>query len=544
MEDKEKNDNKIFNYKDISEKKEYSIYYEIFENILKFEIKEISQNKNILFTSAFSLNILKEKYKIFEIYDTEIKIKRLIETYLSKNKYKINLNDPDHLNLIFIVNFEEETSEIIFTLVKESTNYYLEFQHINHQFNNQKKEIEKIHLINNKIIEENTLLKKELEELKLNYKNEITTLKEKICIIESKLNYYINKNDEIMENINLIDKNLKNYLKLEKKNSHLNYFKKYNINPKDLSYKMTISTKITVANNCVGDCIAVFKTLDEQLLLAYTMNTSIQIYDIIKRNDIKTLENIGNKIHKVQHYLDIKNKKDLLLGVSETTIKIYDMKDYSNILSINDAHPNKQIYSGNIVFFNNEMYITTTPIDDDLKVFNSKGTHIRSFGEIDSMRFSEVYYGINNIYILAGGHEMKVYNFETGKLFNHYKEEGEGQNWHLYGGVVIIEGKEILFEGDYNTGNVRIWDFNEKKLIQKIGVGVGLNGGLFWNDEYVIFSGHDNNIKLINIKTGKMEKDLKKHDKQVSGVKKIEIPCFGECLISYGCDGQIYLWSK
>ena len=74
------------------------------------------------------------------------------------------------------------------------------------------------------------------------------------------------------------------------------------------------------------------------------------------------------------------------------------------------------------------------------------------------MRFSEVYYGINDIYILAGGHEMKVYNFEPGKLFNHYKEEGEGQNWHLYEWVVIINEIQILFEGNYSTGNVRIWD--------------------------------------------------------------------------------------
>lgn len=78
------------------------------------------------------------------------------------------------------------------------------------------------------------------------------------------------------------------------------------------------------------------------------------------------------------------------------------------------------------------------------------------------MRFSEVYYGINDIYILAEGNEMKVYNFETGKLCNHYKKEGEGQNWHLYGGVIIINGIQILFKGDYNTENVRIWDFNEK----------------------------------------------------------------------------------
>ena len=140
MEQKEKIENKTYIYKDTSENKEYSIYFEIFENILKFEIKEISQNNNIIFTSAFSINNLKEKYKIFEIYDTEIKIKRLIEKYLAKNKYTINIIDPGHLNIIFNINFEEETNEIIFTLIKESTNYYLEFQQINQQFNKHKKE--------------------------------------------------------------------------------------------------------------------------------------------------------------------------------------------------------------------------------------------------------------------------------------------------------------------------------------------------------------------------------------------------------------------
>ena len=52
---------------------------------------------------------------------------------------------------------------------------------------------------------------------------------------------------------------------------------------------MTISTKITIANNCVDDCISVIKTIDDQLLIAYTVKSSIQIYDVIKRNDIKTL---------------------------------------------------------------------------------------------------------------------------------------------------------------------------------------------------------------------------------------------------------------
>jgi hypothetical protein len=473
------------------------------------------------------------------------KIKRLFHNYLGKNKYKIELYNQECINIIFNINFEEEINEIIFGLTKESTNHYLEFQNINQQLDKYKTEIDKIKLINDKILNENKALKKQLEEQNTKYKNDFNILTDKINLLESKLNYYICKNDEKMENIDLVDENLKKFLQIEKKNSHLSYFKKFNTNPKELVCKMTISTKITVANNCVGDCIAAFKTIDELILLAFTVKNTIQIYDLLTRCDIKTLENVGDRIHKVQHYLDNIKKRDLLLAVSEINIKIYDIKDYSNILSINDAHPNKIIYSGNIIFFNNEMYVTTTPINDDLKIFNSSGKHIRSFGEYDDMRFSEVYYSYNNTYVLAAGHEMKIYNFETGKLFNHYKEEGDSNtNWHLYGGVIIINGKETLFEGDYNTGYVRIWDFNDKKLIQKINSGSGLNGGLFWNDDYVIFSGHDKNIKILNIKTGKMEQNLSKHENQVCGVKKIEIPCFGECLISYGLNNNIYLCSK
>ena len=45
------------------------------------------------------------------------------------------------------------------------------------------------------------------------------------------------------------------------------------------------------------------------------------------------------------------------------------------------------------------------------------------------------------------------------------------------------------------------------------------------------FSRNDNNIKIINIKTGKMEKNLENHGNRVRSVKKIEIPYFGEFLI-------------
>lgn len=47
----------------------------------------------------------------------------------------------------------------------------------------------------------------------------------------------------------------------------------------------------------------------------------------------------------------------------------------------------------------------------------------------------------------------------------------------------------------------------------------------------MFFSRHDNNIKIINKKNWKNRINLENHDNQVSDVKKIEIPYFGECLI-------------
>lgn len=103
---------------------------------------------------------------------------------------------------------------------------------------------------------------------------------------------------------------------------------------------MTLSTKITVANNWVGDCISVLKTINNDYLLAYTINNSIQIYDLLKRCDIKTLDNIGHRIHKVHHYLDSLNKRDLLLTVSEINIKIWNIMGLFKYF-INNRLPSK-----------------------------------------------------------------------------------------------------------------------------------------------------------------------------------------------------------
>ena len=90
---------------------------------------------------------------------------------------------------------------------------------------------------------------------------------------------------------------------------------------------------------------------------------------------------------------------------------------------------------------------------------------------------------------------------------------------------------------------IRIWDFHLGILLKKIDCNDYLNCICLWNNKYA-FVGCDNKIiKLVNLKKGKIIKDLIGHNNYVLDIQKITHPKYGECLISQGYnDDQIKLW--
>ena len=76
--------------------------------------------------------------------------------------------------------------------------------------------------------------------------------------------------------------------------------------------------------------------------------------------------------------------------------------------------------------------------------------------------------------------------------------------------------------------------FSFSNIIKKINCNDYLNCIWLWDNEHA-FVGCDNKIiKLVNLKSGKIIKDLFGHNKYILDIQKIIHPKYGECLISQG----------
>ena len=90
---------------------------------------------------------------------------------------------------------------------------------------------------------------------------------------------------------------------------------------------------------------------------------------------------------------------------------------------------------------------------------------------------------------------------------------------------------------------MRIWDFDSAKLIIKIKVSEHLLEALLWKNDYLFVGTNDNSIKMIDLKKKKIIHSLNGHNNLVRTMKTINIPEYGECLISEGQDIEtIKLW--
>lgn len=65
-----------------------------------------------------------------------------------------------------------------------------------------------------------------------------------------------------------------------------------------------------------------------------------------------------------------------------------------------------------------------------------------------------------------------------------------------------------------------------------------------WNNKYLIVGSSDHQIKLVDLKLGKIAQTFKEHTGKVCTVEKIESKKYGECLLSQGLDGKIKLWTS
>ena len=542
------------------------------EMLYRFFIKE--ENKSIDLLEIQTMNQIIKDYEKGELNNILIQFKSIKDQSTEKmNQIKDVFN-----NLItsLIENFKYKNNEKLDELIKMSQENYdndndyklmlgikmpevdkksldhnqklIDFMNNGYKLSSPQNFINSVKFLNdtNKFIETSQ---------KLNHKihtNEIiTNNEEKKKLLENKIDLLLNeleqkfdkKMEQIEKEIILPKENASIYLS---NNTSIKFTK----DAKELVYKEDICSSAHKTNS-IDKVFCAFKSFSGESLVVWgTPQYNIEFYDLEKGQIKKTIQRAHNQtIFSCRHYPHIKNRIDYLITSSyDRTVKVWDIKTFSYIVNISNAHSGYYIYSVSVLCDEKDdtNYIITSAPNEYMKIWDFSGKYIRNMGQNDeSTYFIDVYFDNKekrNYILNANSVDVKSYTFKNGELYHKYK--GTPQTWHMSAVVNETKNQHILIESDGN-GYIRMWNFHTGILIKSITSSPTLNlrGICLWNDDYLFAAGNDYQVKLYDLTQGKFIKSLKGHTSTVCSIEKVVHPKYGECLISQGLDGKLKMWT-
>ena len=383
----------------------------------------------------------------------------------------------------------------------------------------------------------------------------------KVCMDE------IKKNELIKLSLNLEEKKLEIILAYtinnkDKKSNGEIYNKNKNkiFNPKNLSYFCDLPV-CPYSPRDFDNSFTAFMSVYDILYLIYTdYNKSIIAYDINNKKIIIEIKNAHNSyINNMRHYVDKVNKRDLIISIScvDNNIKLWDVKDWSCIINIENIYFNSKIISACLLFDNNDIFIISSNFNhyfilEKCKVFDFEGNKIEEIIEPnninDNIYFIDSYYDeqLNKNYIITCNvGYIKSYDYKIHKIYHIYYDNENENNIHSSAIIYKKEETVKLIDSCYD-GNIRIRNFHSGELLNKIKVtsnNYKLYGLCLWNDDNIIVGCENYSIIILDINTEKIIRELVKHNNSVLTVKIINHPKFGKCLLTQGYSyDEIKLW--
>jgi hypothetical protein len=328
--------------------------------------------------------------------------------------------------------------------------------------------------------------------------------------------------------------------------------KNFDSSPLRLKFKKDITDKLQ-KNYTIDGLFCAFTTYEGISYVAWgNPNYTLEIYDLMLNKIIKSIVGFNSHIYITRHFFNKFSKKDYLLTTTLLkSCRIFDCKDFSNILTLKDCHNSTYMYSGLLIFDalspENPFVVTSAP-NENLKVWDFEKNLVRSIdAKKDYTYFLNVWYdnrnNENNIYIInANGKDVKIYNYRSGKLLKTFNSL-QPNIWHMSACVRIFEDIPCLFVSDGN-GNFNVWDIDNGTCRKTVNSkGCCMRGICIWNDEIAIVAGSDKCVKIINYKNQIVEGQIDGHNNVVCTVEKIVHPIYGESIITGSIDGKIKLYS-
>ena len=430
-------------------------------------------------------------------------------------------------------------------------------------------------------------IEKELKEIK---KQTFKLFYEKI-IYEIEIEY---KNEEILIQtkdysilINLDKYNtLNNFLKDKSNNDiysiFLNEFKNNKVEIINVSYNKTLTLQFTVENNdnnfkldliynkntilispfniklakviandafgvSLDNIFIIFKSKSDILYLIYsTLKKSIISYNLNKLQIESEIKNAHQDyIDNFRHTYDIKNKRDLILSISsgDNTIKIWEINNWKCLHNIS-------LYKIGIIlsacFLSNKdcnYIITCNCFLYNIIVIDFEGNKIKEINKSNNYTiFIDLYFDIkyNKYYIITGNkNNIKSYDYDKNELYNTYSDNFSS---HHRSAVVYNDNEIIKIIFGCEEGYIRIFNFHNGILLNKININEALIGICLWNKNYLFVGSKNRIMKLVDLKKEKIVKNIESHNHWVCSIKKTVNLIYGECLITEGLDNKIKLW--
>jgi WD40 repeat protein len=410
---------------------------------------------------------------------------------------------------------------------------------------------------NNKVIIKDVITN---DKIILNFKNQKKSeiiLDYNKDIKEMKLNHY----DDLKKDIDYLKKEVE-YLKPPKpiSQTNTNSFNNFKIENEIFGQKVYSSNIAYDSYSflALDNTFCFFHSVNNIFCLVYSLkNNSIISYNLMNRSIITEIKNAHNDyITNYRYYFDNIKKRDLILSLStnDNNIKIWNAFNWDCILNLRNVNTNGILYTA--CFLNtldNITYIITsnfssTGLKNKVKAFDFQGNKVKEIEKSDyNTYFLDKYYDkkTSKFFILTGNFgRVRSYDFDNNKFYKNYSDEDAIEEYSHYS-IVMKENVDCvnMIESSFN-GYVRIWNFHSGELIKKIRVcDKKLYSVIFWNDDYLFVGSEDKTIEIIDIKKGIAINGLKGHNKNVLTLKKINLPKYGECLLSQSFDNMIKFWN-
>ena len=340
-------------------------------------------------------------------------------------------------------------------------------------------------------------------------------------------------------------------------------------NPKNIEFQSDI-TKDSYNYFMAVDTFLVFKAINNIYLCVFSdIKNSIISYDLIENKTINKIKNAHeNNISCLRYYLDKNNKRDLVLSLSylDSNIKLWNINTLELILNLKNINDEACMYSACFLNYKDENYIISS-IDnlkglsnkyEPIKIFdfNGKKVKVLNFEEIgEQIIYIITYYDkkLSKTYILTGNQRgfLTSSDIDTNKFYHKYEKYNYPNDYinleqTFYFDLKIIENEKMTkLIGANSYGYILLFDFHKGNFLELFEVCFdGIHGLCLWNFEYLFVACDDSKIRLVEIETRKIVKELDGHKKPIISIKKFKHPLYGECLVSQTIfNDYIKLWT-